>query len=194
MSHSGNDAALPRHPRKCNPRLSSSLPYSITHKYSGYLEVSLIWPSRWNTIKILYFLSRYLPLLDSIVIFYHQFIKLKGVEGCQVAYKINTWLFIAGGCITEMMLSLRTWAVWEKDLRLGMGLLIFFLIIWGSAAAVIAIFLKTMTFRILDYPYFTGCLNDGGSPILSIVWILLMVYDTVNLVLMAIKALKICEI
>lgn len=33
-------------------------------------EVNLIWPSRWNLIKVLFFLTRYLPFLDiSLVLF-----------------------------------------------------------------------------------------------------------------------------
>ncbi|TFK33421.1 hypothetical protein BDQ12DRAFT_691078 [Crucibulum laeve] len=154
------------------------------------LEVSLVWTARWNFIKVLFLMTRYLPFLDSIVIFYHQFKHIQNTDVCQVAYKINGWLFITGGCLGELMLSLRTLAVWQRDKYLAVGLSIFFVAVWGAAAVVLSIFLRSMTFTILTYPFFTGCLNDGGNSILYVVWILLMVYDTVNLTLMTISAVK----
>ena len=33
-------------------------------------EVELIWPSNWNFVKYLFFLTRYLPFLDVSVVLY----------------------------------------------------------------------------------------------------------------------------
>lgn len=40
-------------------------------------EVTLLWPSRWNTTKVLYLLARYLPLVDTSIILYCKFIAIR---------------------------------------------------------------------------------------------------------------------
>lgn len=37
------------------------------------MEISLVWTSRWNVTKVLYFLTRYLPFIDSSIVMYRKF-------------------------------------------------------------------------------------------------------------------------
>lgn len=37
------------------------------------MEISLVWTSKWNVTKVLYFLTRYLPFIDSSIVMYREF-------------------------------------------------------------------------------------------------------------------------
>ncbi|KAF8887425.1 hypothetical protein CPB85DRAFT_1335370 [Mucidula mucida] len=37
-------------------------------------EIALIWPSKWNVTKILYLLTRYLPMLDAVLVLWRMFL------------------------------------------------------------------------------------------------------------------------
>jgi hypothetical protein len=73
-------------------------------------------------------------------------------EACYLMYKTISWLFYVGtgllesnrvsvlilisvvliGCLpTPVMLTLRTWAVWNRNRRLSIGLPIFFVLCWA---------------------------------------------------------------
>ncbi|TFK33424.1 hypothetical protein BDQ12DRAFT_715821 [Crucibulum laeve] len=154
------------------------------------LECSLIWSAKWNIVKALFLITRYLPFFDAIIIFYHQFAPLRDTESCQIAYRINAWLFVVGAFTAEAMLSLRTWAVWKKSRHLAVGLSLLLASVCVAASVSLSFFLKTILFTIPSYPLFTGCLCNGGSSLISVVWIMLMVYDVANLILMSIQAVK----
>ncbi|KAF9007425.1 hypothetical protein BDQ17DRAFT_1324022 [Cyathus striatus] len=113
-------------------------------------EVDVIWPSKWNLIKILFVLVRYTPFFDSAVLFYHHFAPHVSPESCFKAYTANGWLFYAGGALAEM---------------------------WTATAIIIAKFITSLGFAVALYPGFRGCMVLQGSSLLSVVWILLMVFN-----------------
>ncbi|KAF8997602.1 hypothetical protein BDQ17DRAFT_1363090 [Cyathus striatus] len=153
------------------------------------LEISEIWSSKWNLMKCIFLVTRYLPLVDSALIFYHHFAPRLSEEACRAAYKGNAWLLIFGGCFAEIILTLRTLAVWGNKQNLCIILYAFFVGIWTAAAVLIAVFLKTITFAPYQDTGIPGCVDTGGSHILSAVWILIMVYDAVTLGLMTVRGL-----
>ncbi|KAF9007424.1 hypothetical protein BDQ17DRAFT_1422801 [Cyathus striatus] len=166
---------------------------SIVLLYYDYLltfnlEVSLIWPSNWGAMKILFLLARYTPFIDSLIVFYHHFAPNISQESCLKAYEANGWMYIAGACFAEIILTLRTWAVWRKDPVVKFGLPAFFIAVWVASCVIVAKFLRTLEFAHAPYPGFRGCLVIGGSSILCILWILLMVFNTGTLILMGLRA------
>jgi len=95
-----------------------------------------------------------------------------------------------------VILTLRTWIVWEKDRRLTYGLPILFWAVWITGFIIIGIYLRnargifwlqsptfprSFTFdtlgQISPFPRLFGCLVRNAGQILSVCYILLMVYD-----------------
>jgi hypothetical protein len=94
---------------------------------------------------------------------------------------------------STVLLTVRTWAVWNRDWRLTIGLPIFFVICWVPAFGVTAMFIKSLACKkdaifhcwfpslmsSADLPItaeFQDCLAIG-SRVPSISWMLLLVYE-----------------
>lgn len=150
------------------------------------MEIDLVWYSKWTLLKILYLVQRYAPFYDTVgLVLYHQFVIGLSPSYCLVNYKISGWSFISSIAISEVILALRLWAVWRKSLKIAVGLSLFFLACWVANFVVMGIFLNSMAFAKSPFPY-PGCFIVAGSHILAVCWILLMVYDAGNLVMMVI--------
>ncbi|KAF9001283.1 hypothetical protein BDQ17DRAFT_1426573 [Cyathus striatus] len=154
------------------------------------LEIKYIWSTKWSTLSLMFLFTRYLPFVESSVLLYRIFAPGLSTETCNQVYKVNALLILVGIVVAEIILSRRTWAVWGRNKIVGIGLIIF----WFSATipAIPVIVLFSGTAKFVDPPYhpFRGCFLQGGSRILSIEWILLMIYDGGLLTLMAVQALR----
>ncbi|KAF8999406.1 hypothetical protein BDQ17DRAFT_1410694 [Cyathus striatus] len=148
------------------------------------LEVNLIWPSSLGVVKILFLIARYSPFIDSFIIFYHHFTPNLSPESCLKAYHANGWTYLCGAFFAEAILTLRTWAVWKNNNKaVTFGLPVFFISIWIASGVIMSKFLRTMQ-------CFRGCLVIRGSSILSVIWILLMVFNFGAFILMALWVFK----
>ncbi|KAF5363459.1 hypothetical protein D9756_000995 [Leucocoprinus leucothites] len=127
------------------------------------MEVSLVWTAKWNTTKILYFLTRYLPFIDTSVVMYHQFGFALPISVCRTTYQ-----YAASKHSRDVRcrngLRGATWAVWEKDKRLSYFLPILFCTVWTAGFIIMGFYLRGT--QLLD-----------ANHILSACYILLMVYD-----------------
>ncbi|KAF8887424.1 hypothetical protein CPB85DRAFT_1441729 [Mucidula mucida] len=162
----------------------------LVHEYilTFEQEVTLIWPSAWNITKILYLLTRYLPFVDAVLVLWHQFTPNMPLDQCYLAYKSTGWMFTISFAMAEVILTIRTWAVWNRNRLLTFALPIFYIACWAPDFTFMGIFLDSMRFGVPPIENFQGCLVTAGNPILSWCWILLMIYEGVMLLLMAIKA------
>ncbi|ESK97700.1 hypothetical protein Moror_17407 [Moniliophthora roreri MCA 2997] len=152
-------------------------------------EIELVWSARWNLTKVLYLLQRYMPFVDTVALVLHNdFTPGLGYQQCRNTYDISGWMFVIGIALSEVLLTLRLWAVWHKDYRLTIGLPIFFAVCWGIIFTVMAIWLPSMTFGPQPLPHL-GCYVSGGSSILFIAWVLVMLYDGGTMSLMVISGI-----
>ncbi|KAI3600350.1 hypothetical protein WG66_001805 [Moniliophthora roreri] len=171
-------------------------------------EIELVWSARWNLTKVLYLLQRYMPFVDTVALVLHNdFTPGLGYQQCRNTYDISGWMFVIGIALSEVLLTLRLWAVWHKDYRLTIGLPIFFAVCWGIIFTVMAIWLPSMTceLHITRLPHdpmetcdptvgpqplpHLGCYVSGGSSILFIAWVLVMLYDGGTMSLMVISGI-----
>jgi len=157
-------------------------------------EVSLIWPSRWTLIKVLFLLTRYMPFVEAGMGAYEHFLRHPTAEICYLFFKTTSWLLLVGMILTEIMLTLRTWAVWNRDQRLSIGLPIFFLLCFVPAVKVIDISIKSLSFMPLQSPVLLGCLMIKGSSLVGVPWFLLLVYEAGIFLLMLLKAMQFYKI
>jgi len=108
-------------------------------------------------------------------------------------YYVCTCAFFVGVALAKLILSLQTWAVWNRGTKLGIGLAVLFLVCWGGIIAVFLIYLREMGPDWVDEPAFVGCLVAKGSHYATIGWILLLFYEIIFLCLMLIKGLQCCK-
>ncbi|KAL4260149.1 hypothetical protein AB1N83_008817 [Pleurotus pulmonarius] len=150
-------------------------------------EVSLIWfyQSTWSWTSILFMLNRYLPFFDTFDSLWHNLMPGITPDACSKAYQAVCWLYILGIGVTEVVLTIRTWAIWRRSRKLAIFLSVFFVVVWGPAFAVLGVFINTIKFGPAPYPGFNGCNVIGASQILFVVWVLLIVYEAGILALMA---------
>ncbi|KAF9007418.1 hypothetical protein BDQ17DRAFT_1407320, partial [Cyathus striatus] len=154
------------------------------------MEMKLIWPSRWNSIKILFLLVRYTPYIDSAFLFYNHFGANVSPESCLIAYKANGWLYFIGAFLAETLLTIRTWSVWKEKPIVKFGFPVFFISIWIAIWIIIVKFVSAFQFSHTPYP---GYVVVGGSAIPFVFWILLMVFHSGALILMGLRAFKSCQ-
>ncbi|TFK22768.1 hypothetical protein FA15DRAFT_622014 [Coprinopsis marcescibilis] len=154
-------------------------------------EFMSIWQARWTVSKVLYILMKYSGFVQVGIILWQQtYEPAPGDTSCLVSFHITAWLIVISIGVGELLLSVRTWAVWKKPRLMGGLLLLFWLAAWGAIFAILAIFLQTVRFDHVPNAPFTGCFITFGNPIFFLDWLILLVYDTVMLVLILIPAYK----
>ncbi|KAF9067033.1 hypothetical protein BDP27DRAFT_1404087 [Rhodocollybia butyracea] len=104
---------------------------------------------------------------------------------CRILYNTSGWMYITGIALTEVVLTIRTCALWGKDIRLIAGVVIFFMGCWIPEFYIIHLFLDSQTYIPTPFPLF-GCMILGGKPILFVEWVILIVYEAMILTLMLI--------
>ncbi|KIM39322.1 hypothetical protein M413DRAFT_447260 [Hebeloma cylindrosporum] len=153
-------------------------------------ELRAIWSTSWNCTKIMYVLTRYSAFVEAGMIIYQITIPGDWYEECSLAFKINAWLFVFGLGAGEVIMTTRTWAVWNRNRFLTYVLPIFYIVIWAGGFAINGVFVQSLKFDPNPRTPYVGCYATQGDPIIFISWILLLFYDTVMLVLMAIPAAR----
>ncbi|KAF9254513.1 hypothetical protein L218DRAFT_1009591 [Marasmius fiardii PR-910] len=157
-----------------------------------HIEIEFIWMRRWTLLTVLYIIQCYLPFIDTLgfLLYTHSGLNLS-IEDCIWSTKAVGWSFVTGIILSLVVLSLRVWAVWSRNLPVGIGLTMLLLACGIPAYYCVAQFLKSMTLITpqTPFPNLHGCLITGGSHIVSVNWILMMVYDSGTLILMLIPGL-----
>ncbi|KAJ3749076.1 hypothetical protein DFH05DRAFT_1456965 [Lentinula detonsa] len=177
-------------------------------------EIEFIWSAKLlRPFNALYNIQRYMPFIDTVALLYIvSFAEPIDVEKCRVLYNISGWMYITGITLTEgehkftailpnftsymllirwmspvVVLTMRIWALWGKDIRLSIGLPLFFLSCWVPNFYIFHKFLQTQTYIPSPLPQIIGCAILGGQPILYLCWVILVVYEAVLLILMLIQ-------
>ena len=98
--------------------------------------------------------------------------------------------------LPSVILTLRVWAVWNRNGQLGAALSVFYFSMAAAGFLVMTMFLRglecellvllshfhhklTSNFSVSDRPYrsFQGCFISGSNKLVYINWVLLMIYD-----------------
>ncbi|KAJ3560684.1 hypothetical protein NP233_g10677 [Leucocoprinus birnbaumii] len=159
------------------------------------LEIKLIWGANWNLGKVLYLLTRYLPFFDTAVVLYYQFSPVLTSKQCAIAYEYSAYflssgMFVVGMSIAELLLTIRTWAVWEKSTRLGVILSFLYMGFLVAEYLAVGLYLKSLRHEASPLQPLVTCFIDNMNRLLSVCWIVLMAYDAGLSCLNAIIILK----
>ncbi|KIK00681.1 hypothetical protein K443DRAFT_678976 [Laccaria amethystina LaAM-08-1] len=155
------------------------------------MEVDLVWSSKWTFMKMLYFAQRYLPFVDAVALcFLNQLSTTIDPTACKMVEKARGVLMIAGISLSELVLTLRVWAVWERSSRVGLVLSILFLLAVSSSFVVSGFFLSSLQFVDKPYPTFQGCFITSASRVVYMNWVILMAYEAAILVMIVIPGIS----
>lgn len=159
------------------------------------LENHYMWSKqRWNLIRVLFFVNRYMPFVDITVSLCAQLIPTLSDRDCKLLYRLAAWSFCFSIALSEVILTMRTWTLWKTKSWLGIALAAFYLGCWVPIFIIFGTFLthaNVFGFRLLQYEY-AVCIVDPGNVNLYLCWILVLVYDTGTMILMVIAGAKLC--
>ncbi|KAL5486190.1 hypothetical protein ACEPAI_7235 [Sanghuangporus weigelae] len=151
-------------------------------------EIELIWSMPFRSpAKTLFLLTRYLPFVDMTICMTNHFMQHLTAESCRISVHTMGWLIISGLLFSEAILTLRTWAVWDRSRVIGAGLAIWYIITFVSIFTIMGLFLKSLTFTNPELP---NCLPVADRPLDSAAWILLVVLETGISIPMVVKAVQ----
>ncbi|KAF8482231.1 hypothetical protein JB92DRAFT_3036746 [Gautieria morchelliformis] len=158
-------------------------------------EIDLIWATRWNLGKVLFFATRYSPLLDAAMqLYYHIAPSSTSPFLCQLLYQISGSLIVWGMAIAELVLVYRTWALWGRDSKFFCGV---FVMLSASAIPIVYFSYKTFThvkFRPTPYPHLQTCwMMDDPHSKLYVDYIVVVILETVILGLTIYKVWQILQ-
>ncbi|KAJ3517663.1 hypothetical protein NLJ89_g360 [Agrocybe chaxingu] len=155
------------------------------------MEVEYVWTGRWSTMKVLYLIQRYLPFIDTLwMILHKQFGANLNSRTCKMLTIGSNSCMLVGLATSESILTLRAWAVWNRNRTLTFVLPVLFAACWIPPIVILYQFLKSIQFGPPPLPQFLGCLTIEANSTIIVAWFLLLAWDTIIMVLMIIPALR----
>ncbi|KAF9267740.1 hypothetical protein L218DRAFT_995320 [Marasmius fiardii PR-910] len=144
-----------------------------------HAEIEYIWMRKWTFVTGLYLLQRYLPIFDTLgFVLHHTFGANLSIIQCSSSHKTAGWFIMVGIVLSEILLTLRVWAVWRRSIPVAIGLVMFYVACWVPSFVLFDRFLSAEKFAPLPLPILRGCFITGGNNFLWVCWVLMMVYDT----------------
>ncbi|KAK0240572.1 hypothetical protein EDD85DRAFT_825785 [Armillaria nabsnona] len=153
-------------------------------------EVSLIWYSPWSLVKVLYFLSRYSQILDIGVHFQEHIQTSADPKICYISHDIATVSSGLGIAVSELILIVRTCALYGNSKRIIYGLgLVWTIWVFGNSWPIVK-FMKSSVFEHQVSALIPGCYLTKASPLILICFVSLLLLETLMVVMTVWKAFK----
>jgi len=86
------------------------------------LEAEFIWFSRWTYTKVLLLVVRYASLVSTILLLHNKLFPDIPIEGCKTIPPLSAWAVTIQLFLTDVVIAIRTWAVWNKHRIVGVVL------------------------------------------------------------------------
>jgi len=158
-------------------------------------ERSLVWNAKWSTGKLLFFLVRYPRIVEGALYMVYLTRTSSDAKFCQAETIITSWGTLLFLVPLQIVIILRTIALWGRDKRITVLLVACFL----AADTVILATITRITIDLRHYsaiPFVTpilGCLS--GVPMLphtitTPAWIAMILFDSLIFVLTFVKAIR----
>ncbi|KAL4258819.1 DUF6533 domain-containing protein [Pleurotus pulmonarius] len=154
------------------------------------LEARHIWSKqqRWSLIRILFLVNRYMPFIDITFSLYNELLPTD--RGCSFMNIFSGWSFCLSIALSEVVLTLRTWSLWEGRRWSGIALVLFYLSCWVPILILFGIFLEDADVHALRLPGYATCIIFPANKSLYLCWTLLLAYDAGTLALMLIAGTR----
>ncbi|KAG2014256.1 hypothetical protein CC2G_011091 [Coprinopsis cinerea AmutBmut pab1-1] len=155
------------------------------------LEIEFVWKSRWNAVKVLFLLTRYLPFLELLPLINYVFMDGEWWYQCETTYRAIGWMQVIGVICAEVLLSIRIWAVWDRSRRVGIFLTLFALVSFGLLMGLANIYFQSVRYFKLPQPHGHHCLSIrvGNNLYIVSLWVIILIYDTVLISLLVVRGI-----
>ncbi|KAF9465347.1 hypothetical protein BDZ94DRAFT_393144 [Collybia nuda] len=147
------------------------------------LEVEHIWNSNWSTVKIVFLVARYLTFIDVPLILIYSLYSGLTPRGCYIVTSIATWSTVIGVGAAEIILLLRTYALWDRSKRILIFLVLLFIGVFTTGGVSTEIFLRSIRYAPLPLPFMRGCFPVAASKLLYVDFVVLLVDETTIMLL-----------
>lgn len=148
-------------------------------------EINYVWFQPWTLGSVLFMVNRYLPFIDTSMGLYLQ-LAVTTPRKCEQYYNGITWLIAIGLMVSETILLLRTWALWERQMKI--------LLILGGLSTltfVPGILITHWEIKSLKFGPVpeggVGCNMISASKVIMVAYVLIALSETVVVVLTIIK-------
>lgn len=131
---------------------------------------------------MLYLLTRYLAFFDASFITAFLFDSQIPINNCATVYRAAAGFGLVGIAVAEVILLLRTYAIWDQSRRILYVILLSFSIVI-PCSVVLKIDLSTLEFPSSPFPTIAPCISAGGKSVLYIDFALLLVIEFVVILL-----------
>jgi len=153
-------------------------------------EVIFIWGSRWNFGTWLYLATRYLAFVDMSAMLLYLFRDIMDVQTCRTVYATSAYFAFIGAVIAEIILTMRTYALWYKSRLVLVILILLDLSLLIPAAWITYMSVNALEFISSPFPTLVPCLptvpmtkefiSIAGVMILEALMTILAVLSAVN--------------
>ncbi|KAF4600509.1 hypothetical protein EYR38_005138 [Pleurotus pulmonarius] len=177
-------------------------------------ECRLVWRAPWSIGKVLFLFNRYPPFVDAGIGVYRSIAPSIPLTVCTHIYDVSGWMIIAGIIISEIIMVIRVWALWEFSRVVGALLLVMATLGIGVTSISYVKFSDEiscgstpqswtssyveLTFRTPTHPVvdmdaipsslnLNGCFPAFGSNIVFLAFVSLFVWETLVMVLLLSK-------
>ncbi|KAF9465496.1 hypothetical protein BDZ94DRAFT_1253950 [Collybia nuda] len=143
------------------------------------LEIDYVWKSKGFTGKALFFLNRYPPFVDVPLTVYYYLNGGVSSRTCSILDSVTIWMTSFGIAMSEVILLLRTYALWGRN-RIILVILTTLLVgIYITVIVILTIFIRSVKYGNPPLPIISGCYDVEGSDILFVVFVLLLLNETI---------------
>ncbi|KAF9530069.1 hypothetical protein CPB83DRAFT_199001 [Crepidotus variabilis] len=150
-------------------------------------EVNLIWSRRFTLGTLLFFVCRYLPFVD-IPISLHVYTSTKlTAAGCHSLVIVCNSIQVVGIGTAEVILLLRTIAIWERNPYVIFGIVLLFLTSFGASCVFTTLYLLTIQF---SKSHARACNAYNVHWIVLLDYVVILVIETVVILLTLVKAIQ----
>lgn len=153
-------------------------------------EIQMIWRSPWSYTKVLYFIVRYLPFLAFFLFLWIQVIRGVTRASCEWVFPVVVWATTISTFTAEVIMMIRTWAVWHRDKRVGILFAALCCLYVGLATVGNVRFIRSLVLAEPPIPGFRGCFVTAAENSLTNDYIMLVVMESLVLIFTAASAIR----
>jgi hypothetical protein len=151
------------------------------------LEVAYVWSSRRSLATYLFLVNRYLPFVD-LVLSLSALQSFLSPQECLHRYSLITWLNVFGITITQIILTLRTIAIWERNRWVTVILGFVFFSTLAMSILGSKLYLDSLIFIPASRAFFFGCVLIDSNKATVINFTSVFFSETVIVILTLIRA------
>ncbi|EIW77027.1 hypothetical protein CONPUDRAFT_168059 [Coniophora puteana RWD-64-598 SS2] len=154
------------------------------------LEVKYVWWTQWSFIKALYLWTRYSAYVSpALGLVYLGFAPGLTPRMCLNAVSAMLWIDACGIAISEIVLALRTYALWSRNRRVAIAVGVVYI-----SKVIVVIFAMSKFLQetqITSIPGHPGCFFIGNGVLLKVCWSMLLFGESIWVTFMLVESYRI---